>query len=109
MPTQPPRFRPPGWREPEPWVTSKGRSRQQRGYGREHDEMRKIVMAEEPLCRECLRLRIDPPARTTIADHIIAQAEGGGRERTNYQGLCTPHSKAKTAQESGRGRRQPHR
>ncbi|HEX7852312.1 MAG TPA: HNH endonuclease [Sphingobium sp.] len=105
MPTQPPRYRPPGWREPEPWAASKGKSRQQRGYGREHERMRDRVLAEEPYCRECLRLGISPPALTTVADHIRNQAEGGGADRSNYQGLCTPHSMTKTARESARGRR----
>lgn len=105
MPKQAPRFRPRGWKPPEPWATSKGKSRQQRGYGRVHDDMRKIVLIEEPYCRECIRTGEVPPRRTAVADHIRPKAEGGGNERSNYQGLCWPHSKAKTAKESGRARR----
>lgn len=105
MPRQAPRFRPPGWRPPEPWATSRGKSRQQRGYDAVHDEMRKRVLIEEPWCAECLRTGVAPPRRTVIADHIRNRAEGGGNERENYQGLCDRHSKAKTARESARARR----
>jgi 5-methylcytosine-specific restriction protein A len=105
MPTQPPRFRPRGWKAPAPWATSAGKTRQQRGYGSEHDALRKQVLIEEPYCAECIRLGIAPPARTSVADHIVPQAEGGQTVRSNYQGLCTPHSRAKTAKESARARR----
>lgn len=104
MPVQPPRFRPRGWKAPEPWVTSKGKSRQSRGYDGVHDALRKQVLIEEPYCRECIRVGIVPPRRTTIADHILPKAEGGPNERWNYQGLCDPHGKAKTAKESARAR-----
>ncbi|WP_261934612.1 hypothetical protein [Sphingomonas bisphenolicum] len=66
--------------------------------------MRKRVLIEEPWCRECLRIGIAPPGRTTIADHIRNRAEGGANERENYQGLCDRHSKAKTAKEAARSR-----
>ncbi|CAD7336076.1 HNH endonuclease [Sphingomonadales bacterium 56] len=105
MPTQAPRFRPAGWRPPEPWATSKGKSRQQRGYGAEHDAIRKQVLIEEPYCRQCVADGVVPPRPTAVADHIANQAEGGKTVRSNYQGLCWPHSKAKTARESARGRR----
>ncbi|UIJ43713.1 HNH endonuclease [Sphingomonas cannabina] len=65
--------------------------------------MRARILIEEPLCRLCLEAgRISP---TTIADHIIPKAEGGGDERSNYQGLCRPCHVAKTARESARARR----
>ncbi|MBJ7440557.1 MAG: HNH endonuclease [Sphingopyxis sp.] len=104
MPSQAPRFRPPGWKPSEPWATSKGKSRQQRGYDAEHDAMRKRVMIEEPWCRECIRTGVSPPRRTTVADHKRNRAEGGANVRENYQGLCDPHSKAKTAKEAARAR-----
>ncbi|WP_370171873.1 HNH endonuclease [Sphingobium abikonense] len=63
--------------------------------------MRKLVMAEEPICRQCLAEGVVPPRATAVADHIVNQAEGGKTVRSNYQGLCWPHSKAKTAKESG--------
>lgn len=67
--------------------------------------MRKQVLREEPLCRLCLAM--EPPRYTpsVIADHIIPKAEGGGDERENYQGVCDPCHKAKTAEEALRARR----
>ena len=81
----------------------KRKTRQQRGYGREHDAMRRRVLAEEPLCRDCLKT--GHVAAATIADHIVPKAEGGTDDRENYQGLCRPCSTAKTSSESGRARR----
>ena len=83
------------------------KTRQERGYGADHDRMRKLVLAEEPLCRECLKR--DMVSATTIADHVVPKAEGGTDDRENYQGLCKPCSDAKTAEEAARaqGRRAP--
>lgn len=64
--------------------------------------MRQRVLIEEPLCRACVKAgRV---TATAIADHIVPKAEGGGDERENYQGLCTPCHKAKTAEEAARAR-----
>lgn len=104
MPTRPPSLRPRGAKADHKLSNwDKRRTRQQRGYGREHDAMRKRVLAEEPLCRECSRA--GKVAASTIADHIKPKAEGGSDDRDNYQGLCRPCSTAKTAKESGRARR----
>jgi 5-methylcytosine-specific restriction protein A len=104
MPTRPPSLRTRAVkpaRQLSNW--DKRSTRQQRGYGREHDAMRRRVLDEEPLCRECLKVgRVE---ETKVADHIIPKAEGGTDERENYQGLCRPCSTAKTARESGRARR----
>lgn len=107
MPTRPPnlKVRPTG--RASNWDRRK--SRQSRGYGRDHERMRSVVLAEEPLCRVCLAL--DPPRYTpsTVADHRKPKAEGGTDDRENYQGLCAPCSKAKTAKESARARRRGER
>lgn len=104
MPSKPPSLRPrkvPTERKLSNWDRRK--TRQQRGYGREHELMRQRVLDEEPLCRECAKTgRVEA---TRIADHIRPKAEGGTDDRENYQGLCIPCSKAKTARESGRARR----
>lgn len=104
MPSKPPSLRPrkvgPA-RKLSSWTTTR-KSRQARGYGRAHELMRAQVLREEPLCRACLAAgRV---AATEIADHIIPKAEGGTDDRSNYQGLCKPCHKAKTAQESARAR-----
>lgn len=81
----------------------KRKTRQQRGYGREHDAMRKRVLDEEPLCRECSKAgRVEAAC---IADHIKPKTEGGTDDRENYQGLCYCCHKTKTAAESARARR----
>jgi len=100
MPLKPPSLRPARPRQSN-WT--KRKSRQERGYGREHDAMRRQVLAEEPLCRLCLEAgRVTP---TTIADHIVPLADGGASDRYNYQGLCRPCHDLKTARESARARR----
>ncbi|MCM3680248.1 HNH endonuclease [Sphingomonas paucimobilis] len=108
MPSQPPRFVPKGTRSAPPvsgWrATSRG-SRQSRGYGRAHDIMRAEVLREEPICRICLAMKPPRFSESTIADHIVPKAEGGGDERENYQGVCKPCHKVKTAAEAARARR----
>lgn len=85
------------------------KTRQERGYGADHDRMRKRVLAEEPLCRICLAE--DRVTASTVADHIVPKAEGGTDERENYQGACKPCHDIKTAEEAARaqGRRAPKR
>lgn len=108
MPSQPPRFAPKGSKpkaQASGWRTTSVASRQERGYGRAHDLMRERVLREEPLCRICLDMDPQRITPTTIADHIVPKAEGGGDERENYQGACDPCHKAKTAEEAARARR----
>ena len=102
MPSRPPRLnlRPRAPRASFGW--NKRKSRQARGYGREHDMMRALVLVEEPLCRICLEH--DRTTATAIADHIKPKAEGGTDERSNYQGLCGDCHREKTAREARRGR-----
>ena len=103
MPARPPKLKPSASRPGGNWDRRK--SRQARGYGREHERMRAVVLDEEPLCRMCLAM--DPPqyVPSTIADHIKPKAEGGTDDRENYQGACQPCSTAKTARESARARK----
>lgn len=102
MPSRPPNLKPS--RARQAWSTSQRGSRQERGYGREHEMMREQVLREEPLCRACQAKSPPEISPTTIADHIIPKAELGTDERSNYQGLCDPCSIAKTARESARAR-----
>ena len=104
MPSRPPSLKAKA-QAPKPVHNWSRKSRQGRGYGRAHELMRERVLEEEPLCRACLTK--DPPEYTPscIADHIKPKAEGGGDERENYQGLCEPCSRAKTAREAARGGR----
>ena len=57
-------------------------------------ELRREVLADEPICRICLR------APATEVDHIIAIAVGGAKwNRLNLRAVCSPCHKRK-----GRGR-----
>lgn len=80
-------------------------SRHQRGYGTEHEKRRALLLATEPLCRECAKHGRVTAA--TIADHIIPKWKGGTDDDDNYQPLCKDCSDAKTAAEAAeaQGRR----
>lgn len=102
MPTRPPQFNAKSKpSKPKAWATSR-KSRQARGYGREHEIMRDIVLREEPLCRVCQSEGRVTAA--TIADHIKPLAEGGTGDRDNMQPICRPCHHFKTAAESKRAR-----
>lgn len=100
MPSRPPSLIP---RKAKLSNWTKRASRQSRGYGADHDRMRARVLIEEPLCRLCMERGV--VTATAIADHIVPKAEGGGNERSNYQGLCSACHVAKTAREAARARR----
>ena len=68
-----------------------------RGYGRLHRKIREIVMREEPLCRECLKIgRVTPSYEM---DHIDGDAFN--RARSNLQMLCKACHARKTIREQG--------
>ena len=73
-------------------------SRHERGYGTAHDKARKQLLAQEPMCRECMAKGIVTVA--TIADHVISKAKGGAPGIENMQPLCKPCHDEKTAKES---------
>jgi 5-methylcytosine-specific restriction protein A len=77
-----------------------GKSRHQRGYGREHEKMREHLMATVVVCEECRRNgRV---TLGTIADHIKPLAAGGTSDRSNYQLLCVDCDRVKLAKDNGR-------
>lgn len=87
------------------WGGRDKRSAHRRGYGVQHRRMRALVLLEEPLCRECLK--VGGVSASVIADHIKPKAEGGSDDRSNYQGLCQGCSDVKTAREGKRGQGWP--
>ncbi|PZQ56259.1 MAG: endonuclease [Novosphingobium pentaromativorans] len=101
MPTQNPRFRPPGWRERQPWERPL-LHRDQRKRGRAGQRDRRQVLREEPFCRRCLE--DGKHVASDVVDHIVPLAEGGSDDRENKQGLCDPCHDAKTRDEARRGR-----
>ena len=59
-------------------------------------KLRRIVLAEEPLCRACRW------AASREVDHIVRVQDGGSEDRRNLQGLCrTDHSKKTRNEMSG--------
>lgn len=68
-------------------------SRQARGYGREHEALRRIVLAEEPACRTC------GETEALTLDHIIPLSQGGQTIRANAQTLCRRCQHRKASQE----------
>lgn len=104
MAVRPPVFRPPGWREREPWerrVTYQDR----RIRGRAGQAMRARVLAEEPYCRMCLAE--GKRVQATEVDHIVPLAAGGDNSRENQQGLCEPCHDAKSKRERSEARHGP--
>jgi len=73
----------------------------QRGYGQRHIKLRAILLAQEPLCREC-----NAKGRTTaatIADHIVSLAKGGAAyDLANLPPLCRPCHDRKTITKQGK-------
>jgi len=63
-----------------------------RGYGREWQRLRLMVLRREPLCRHC-------GAPATDVDHIHRRALGGPDNMANLQALCHACHSRKT----GRG------
>ena len=80
-----------------------GKSASQRGYGREHRNLRAQLLAQEPLCRLCKAKT--PPRVTvaTIADHIVSIAKGGPvHDIKNLQPVCLICHQRKTLVEQGK-------
>lgn len=75
-------------------------------------KIRAMVLAEEPICRSCIRVgAITKDSISTICDHIVPLSEGGREVRSNWQGMCGTCHDRKTAAESARaqGRTPRHR
>lgn len=80
-----------------------GKTRQQRGYGAEHDRIRAWLLQTVILCEECTR-----NGRVTagvVADHKIPLAKGGTGDVSNYQLLCRECAAEKDAKDRGATRR----
>jgi 5-methylcytosine-specific restriction protein A len=78
-----------------------GRTRQQRGYGREHERIRNELRRTVILCEECKRKSPRQVKAGCIADHIIPLAKGGTGDRSNYQWLCRECAAEKDAHDRG--------
>jgi len=72
----------------------------QRGYDARWRRIRKMVLAEEPLCRECLKHGIVKPA--TDVHHIDGNPKNNKRE--NLEPLCHECHSRHTAKHQGFGK-----
>lgn len=80
----------------KPWGKHAG-ARYPRGW----KSLRAQVLREEPCCRLC-------GAPSTVVDHIIPRAEGGGEARDNLRGLCDACHTVVTGQQATRARERAH-
>lgn len=78
------------------WALPEGKA-DRRKRGRAGMRERAQVVAEEPLCRTCLKRGVESP--TEEVDHIVPLSAGGSDTRANKQGLCAPCHLAKTRAE----------
>jgi 5-methylcytosine-specific restriction endonuclease McrA len=74
-------------------------SASKRGYGRHHQKLRAIELAENPLCLDCREKGIITAA--TEIDHV--DGDSFNNEPSNRRPLCKPCHSKKTAREN-RGR-----
>jgi 5-methylcytosine-specific restriction protein A len=82
-----------------PWDHG-GESARQRGYGAQHQKLRKQLLAREPLCRPCQAK--GQVTAATIADHIVPIAKGGAiYDISNMQPVCSDCHDAKTRKDNG--------
>ncbi len=74
-----------------------------RVYGGKWRKVRRVVLAEEPLCRICREAGRSTPAADV--DHIVPWRRGGALYALeNLQPVCRPCHAAKTARERTDGR-----
>lgn len=81
------------------WESDKVRgTRQQRGYGKQWQDVRKYVLSRDRyLCQACLKDNRLTPAKEV--DHIINKASGGSDDASNLQAICVSCHRRKTSRE----------
>lgn len=70
-----------------------------RGYDKRWAKIRKLVLAECPLCQDCKDDGLVVAA--TDVDHIVPLARGGTHDRSNLRPLCHACHSSKTAKHDG--------
>lgn len=68
-----------------------------RGYGRDHQKWRRMILRRDPTCRLCAERGVLEGA--VVADHIVPLSQGGRSTLDNGQGLCEACHNAKTGRE----------
>ena len=81
--------------QPEAWVSSKGKTAHERGYGYKWTKLRNSILKRDKyLCKECLKKGVLTQAKEV--DHILNKAQGGTDSVVNLQSLCKACHKTKT-------------
>jgi 5-methylcytosine-specific restriction protein A len=102
MPHRAPSHRPPRLAGPPP--TGERPTAAARGYGHRWQRLRRLILAGEPLCRQCRSEGRLVPA--VHVDHIQAREKGGSDDTANLQPLCAScHSRKTATEDGGFGRR----
>lgn len=76
----------------------------ERGYGTSWRKLRRMVLADNPLCVEC-----EANGRVVVAtevDHILPKARGGDDSFENLQSMCQTCHRRKTAKDTRMGKYQ---
>jgi 5-methylcytosine-specific restriction protein A len=85
----------------EPWLSSKGKSTAERGYGWKWKKVRLVALSRDSyLCQECQRN--GALSKATEVDHILNKARGGDDSLDNLESICKPCHKVKTNNERRR-------
>jgi 5-methylcytosine-specific restriction protein A len=84
-----PKCKPKARRQSDRLYDSTRGSARQRGYTREWEKIRRVVLNEEPFCKLCGHRAVD-------VDHIKPLGRGGTNARENLQPLCRACHNVKT-------------
>lgn len=74
-----------------------------RGYDRRWRRLRRMYLAEHPLCEDPYNVHGDRVETATEVDHVVPLRRGGTNDFNNLQALCKSCHSRKTAQEQYNG------
>jgi 5-methylcytosine-specific restriction protein A len=99
LPAKPKVYRPAKFgKDIRPKDVSWGKGRGGRPWQRKRNN---VLRRDSYECQSCLR-EFGRHVWADEVDHIIALSEGGTDDESNLEGICIPHHKKKTAEESKR-------
>lgn len=92
---------------PGSWADRQRGTRQQRGYGKEWDALRPLILERDAgLCQVCLAAGVLTPG-CNIVDHIVNKAAGGTDDPANLRTICKPCHTIKTQGEANARHKAP--
>lgn len=75
----------------------------QRGYGARWRRLRRMKLANDPLCADPFNVHADQVVIATEVDHITPKVQGGQDVMENLQSLCKSCHSRKTRLENAQG------